>query len=265
MPTVELVHWNPRVPAFSAPILRRLPIGKRVSNFGDLLGPAIVRKVLAANGIDARMARKGARLLSVGSILRLAHDGDTVWGSGANGKSLNGDFHFKQLDVRAVRGPLTMEFLEQRGVAVPRVFGDPGLLVGHLWSREELRAGFPEREVTIIPNLNDVPAYDMTDARVIDPRSSLDACLGAIASSRLVIGSSLHAIVIAESLGIPARLIASGSEPEFKYLDYYRGSGRAGYRPAASIDEAIKLGGEPVVRWDAERLLEAFPLDLWAA
>lgn len=263
MPTVELVHWNPR--SSRGGILRRLPVGKRVSNFGDLLGPIIAKRILSDRGIDARTAKRRGRLLTVGSVLRMARDGDTVWGTGANGKSLDQEFAFADLDVRAVRGPLTKEFLENKGIAVPEVFGDPGLLVGTLWSREELRGPSPERAITVIPNLNDVASYDMTDQRIIDPRSPLKNCLAAIAASKFVTGSSLHGVVLAESLGIPARLVTSPSEPPFKYLDYYLGSGRANYTPASSVSEAIEMGGEAPVQWDPTALLNAFPYDLWTA
>jgi pyruvyltransferase len=80
-----------------------------------------------------------------------------------------------------------------------------------------------------------------------------------------VTGSSLHAVVIAESLGIPARLIRSSTEPVFKYEDYYRGSGRQGFTSAANLGEARERGGEHPVSWSAEPLLRAFPADLWAA
>jgi pyruvyltransferase len=86
-----------------------------------------------------------------------------------------------------------------------------------------------------------------------------------IAASDFVTGSSLHAIVIAESLGIPARLITSGAEPAFKYDDYFQGSGRAGFEPAGSVKEALALGGEPPISWDSGTLLGAFPADLWEA
>jgi pyruvyltransferase len=87
--------------------------------------------------------------------------------------------------------------------------------------------------------------------------------LQTIAASEFVTGSSLHAIVIAESLGIPARLMRSSHEPEFKYLDYYLGSGRRGYEAAGSAGEAMARGGEPAPRWDPDPLLAAFPRDLW--
>jgi pyruvyltransferase len=128
--------------------------------------------------------------------------------------------------------------------------------------RDDLRGAREARDLTVVPNLNDLAAYPAGTA-VLDPRKPLDECLGVIAASAFVTGSSLHAIVIAESLGIPARLIASGAEPPFKYDDYYFGSGRPGFRLATSVDEAVAMGGEPAPNWSSGPLLDAFPSDLW--
>jgi pyruvyltransferase len=100
--TVELVHWNPRPALFSGRLGKRVRIRPRINNFGDLLGPVIVRRLLELRGIDPKRGRP-TRLLSVGSVLRLAREGDTIWGTGANGKSLDRAFDFEALDVRATR------------------------------------------------------------------------------------------------------------------------------------------------------------------
>lgn len=259
---VELVHWNPARPIFPTRIGRRLPFRRLVNNFGDLLGPEIVAAILAQRGIRSEDAIEDRRLLSVGSVLRLAGDGDVIWGTGVNGKSLDQPYGFTSLDVRAVRGPLTREFLLDRGQDVPEVYGDPGLLTGLLWPRETV--GRPElaTDTLIVPNLNDWSSY-RRGPNVLYPRTDLRDCIARIASAEFVIGSSLHAIVLAESFGIPARFIASGHEPAFKYEDYYLGSGRSGYHPARSIAHAMELGGEVPPIWSADPLLDAFPADLW--
>lgn len=260
--SVEVVHWNPRAPLRPRGLGSNLRLGRRIGNFGDLLGPLIVDELVHREGLRPDL-RTSTRLLAVGSILRMARDGDVVWGIGANGKSLRDPFGFRELDVRAVRGPLTGELLRAMDVDVPEVYGDPGLLVGRLWSREYLRGGLAPRNVTVVPNLNDLRETGLADERYLDPRSNLQTVLATIAASDFVTGSSLHAIVIAESLGIPARLVRSSHEPEFKYRDYYLGSGRTGFEAAGSVEQAIALGGEAAPRWDGAALLDAFPRDLW--
>ena len=265
MSRVTVVNWNPVRRGPARKISRLLPRHRRVNNFGDLLGPLIVARILARRGLSNSGWQSRRRLLTVGSILRLAREGDSVWGTGINGKSVSETFHFTSLDVRAVRGPLTAAFLRNRGIVVPEVYGDPGLLLGTLWTRDELRSGQPRRALTVIPNLNDLAGYDSDDPAVVDPRRPLAEVLGLIAASDFVTGSSLHAIVVAEALGISARPILSEAEPAFKYDDYFQGTGRAGFEPAGSAKAAVALGSEPPIRWDPAKLLEAFPTDLWHA
>jgi len=118
--------------------------------------------------------------------------------------------------------------------------------------------------MTVVPNFNDFPTYPSVPT-VLDPRSPLDACLQRIAQSEFIAGSSLHAIVVAESLGIPARLISSPIEDSFKYEDYYLGTGRPNAETASSLEEAVSMGGERAPLFDTAPLLDAFPIDLWLA
>jgi pyruvyltransferase len=233
-----------------------------VNNFGDLLGPLIVQRIRATQGLG-RPARDGqVRLLTAGSIMRMARPGDVIWGTGVNGKSIGAQYSGLELDIRAVRGPLTRDVLERNGHRVPRVFGDPGLLVGSLWTPQELAAGWSSPDVVVVPNLHDLRTVPPL-SNMIDPRRGVREVLGRIAASHFVVGSSLHAIVVAESLGIPARLVSSTFEPDFKYRDYYAGTGRAGFTAAATVTEAIRMGGELPPVWDRDALLDAFPSDLW--
>jgi pyruvyltransferase len=258
---VEVVHWNPRRRLATSGPGRHIRRARRIDNFGDLLGPVIVAAMVDRLGLPA--SHGSSRLLTVGSILRMAHDGDTIWGTGANGKSLTVAHPYANLDVRAVRGPLTKDFLVGKGIAVPEVYGDPGLLVGHFWSREELAAGRERTDVVLVPNLHDFPSWRDRE-NVVDPTAPMADVLGRIAASELVVASSLHGIVVAESLGIPARLVKPSVEPAFKYEDYYRGSGRRSFVTAADPGVAVSMGGEAPIDWDPAPLLDAFPRELWS-
>lgn len=257
---MELFRWEPWRPL--VPGLRVARPGRPKENFGDVLGPVLVRQLLRREGRDPDAAARTVRLLSVGSVLHLAADDDVVWGSGVNGKVPAERVPRRRLDVRAVRGPLTRDRLLRQGVRVPAVYGDPGLLVGLLWTREELRGDEPDHEVTVVPNLNDLRYYTGTPD-LLRPTSPLGACLRRIAASRLVVGSALHGVVVAESLGIPARLVRSRVEHPLKYEDYYAATGRRP-EPAQDVAQALAWGGQAPPRWDPQPLLDAFPRDLWA-
>lgn len=261
-PQVEVFSWNPKRRVLPSRLGRLLPFRRRVNNFGDLLGPLIVERLLLKSGLDPLSPARSARLLTVGSVLHHARTGDIIWGSGMNGKVDPARHTFVNLDVRAVRGPLTRDYLLERGLYVPEVYGDPALLAPLLmkdltsWSHET------KYDVTVVPNLNDLDHYQDTP-HVLDPTAPLRRCLRRIARSRLVVGSSLHALVIADALGIPARGIRSQSEDTFKYHDYYKGTGRSGVL-ADSVAEAMDMGGAPPIEtWSSDRLIDAFPFELW--
>ena len=121
----------------------------------------------------------------------------------------------------------------------------------------------PKFDVTLIPNYNDLP-FLSNQENVLNPRSGLMKCLERIAQSKFVVGSSLHAIIIAESLGIPARLIKSSVENDFKYNDYFLGTGRSDIQFANNYKHALDLGGAQKISVDiTSSLLESFPYDLW--
>ena len=264
-----MVHWDPARPVLHGRLGRALPVTRRTNNFGDLLGPVVVGAEVERRALGEWQGRRGVlpparRLIAVGSILHFARDGDAVWGSGVNGKISPARHDFTTLDVRAVRGPRTRDFLLGRGVDVPPVYGDPALLLPLLDRRLRRWRSETRHEVTIVPNLNEAAQW-RGRAGVLDPCSGLTACLRRIAQSAFVMGSSLHAVIVAESLGIPARAIASGAEDRWKYDDYYEGTGRSGVQLASSQAEALRLGGAPALQWSPDALIAAFPGDLWAS
>lgn len=268
---VDVAHWNPRTQLGLRP--RRLfawtkhtPLGSRVNNFGDLLGPVIVQQLAE---LLSHPAKRGARpvLGAVGSIVHMLPTGAVVWGAGVNGKHTDLPPP-SGMDIRAVRGPLTQRYLNDRGYRVPQIYGDPALLIDY--TRYGAALSDRTREgVLCIPNLNDAaaltPSAEAQGVRTMSPVEPLERIVRAISGAELVVGSSLHAIIVAEALGVPARAVRSRAEPRFKYEDYYEGTGRAGIRTALTIEEAVDIGGvaeSPHIDSDLER---SFPHDLWTS
>lgn len=253
---VPVVHWNP------------IRSGAPVANFGDVLGPAIVSRLV---GSSARtVAPDGPALLSVGSILHLAPERSVVWGSGVNGKMLAATKDIPDgVAFRAVRGPLTRRFLSGHGFDVPEVYGDPVLLLADVMPELLRVSRAPVRDVLFVPNFNDKDDVSAVagehELETLDSQDHVDSVLLQIASSRFVISTSLHAVIVAEALGIPARFVRSAHEHPFKYRDYLAGTGRAFEPIAETVEEALVLGGQPEPRFDADALLEAFPWELWSS
>lgn len=274
---VEIVHWNPR--KYRIP-KTQIKVGPKKNNFGDLLGPIVADEILKAQGnhngsnrsraiLRGRGSDTKSRLLAVGSIMHMAKDGDVVWGTGVNGKVALGEHCYRRLDVRAVRGPLTAEWLAMnKNIEVPHIFGDPGLLIGHFWP--ELKTVPKSRKCTIIPNLNEVHRF-RDHPSFVSPVAPLERVLRTIAESEYVVGSSLHAIVIADSLGVPSALLESGAEPAFKYEDYFRGTGRVSYTAFTDLSKAIahassvssESSDDPLGDWNKSALVDAFPAEMW--
>jgi pyruvyltransferase len=238
-------------------------------NFGDYLSCIVVAEVARKLGLTKSNLTNGRKLLAVGSVLHFAQDGDIVWGAGVNGKIAPERHTFSSLDVRMVRGPKTREFLKQRRISVGTVFGDPALLLPILFP-DFKRQTEPEK-IIILPNLNELEILKKRPCRamkLISPFGYWRTVLSEILTSELVLTSSLHGIILAESFGVPVRFVMpTGGETLFKYQDYYLGTGRSlETEPSSFIDGITTKSGVsmPEPLFDAEAIMEAFPVDVFA-
>ena len=184
------------------------------TNFGDYLSLKIVERIVGTplryynkRSLNVKQSKK---LLALGSILYFANEGDVVWGSGINGKRPynNVDYNFNNLDVRAVRGPLTRAFIvEHFRFPCPEIYGDPALLLPYLFP-EFKRSENPTYDYIIIPNYLDAKYFtDTFDEHLVLATDPWDSVIERILDSGFVISSSLHGIIVAEAYGIPARML----------------------------------------------------------
>lgn len=255
---------------------------KNVSNFGDEIGPMVVRELARRYGLDIEIvptiAPTPTKLLAVGSVLHEARGTDVVWGVGVNSKNRLAFPANSQISFRAVRGPLTRSVVLDQGLACPPVYGDPGLLFPMLFDdrirqrRGELEAdcaalGISMPETIFIPNINDdrfLPDYVGSSAfpqvMVVRPNWDPITVAAYISASSRVLSSSLHGLVFADSYGRSTSRVISQYEPEFKYTDYYMGTGRRPPQAYPTIAAALEGEESPPLDWDPEPLLQAFPL-----
>ena len=250
---VRLHHWRPRVGA----------------NFGDELSVAIVDQMLALRGLRQDFTVPAAQgLLGVGSILQMAREGDVVWGSGVNGRNTGDEPSWQHIDVRAIRGPLTREYLARKrpDLALPTVYGDPGLLLFDLFPAlltRRTRPTHPER--IVIPNLNDLRLKTLnTNLPVISPLEPWPLVVEHIVHAREIITSSLHGLVLGQRLGKNVKLVRfSGTEPMFKYEDYALGAGADELRVFNDVASALTVDLTAAPLASPVGLMNAFPYDLW--
>ncbi|WP_227820278.1 polysaccharide pyruvyl transferase family protein [Agromyces aureus] len=201
----------------------------------------------------------------MGSVLHFAKRGDHIWGSGINGKVAR-PLRVKggELTIHAVRGPRTRRYLMDHGHDVPPIYGDPALLISHVDKRFRLAGAEKQRQLLVVPNLNDMPRY-RSHPQAISPLADPLEIARLISSSEFVVGSSLHAMVLADLFGVPCRPLMSAYENDFKYDDYYLGTGRELPEFARDVEHAIRLGGIDELVFRPEPILRAFPHELFRA
>ena len=238
-------------------------------NTGDYLSKVMVEKILETR--DKKLSDKKSkqnRLFAIGSVLHYAKTGDCLWGTGRNGNMPDSHCTFDSLDVRAVRGPLTREFLLSRGIDCPEVYGDPGILTPWIYPKSLFLGASSHKEYRVVPHFMEDPAkFHGHGENICLPNVSPARFISMLVNSSLVISSSLHGIILAEAYGVPAVLLNAGHrEKPFKYDDYYLGTGRSEYLTASSVEEALAMRplAPPSGFADQQRaLLAAFPFDLW--
>ena len=225
-------------------------------NFGDRLTPWLLEQV---TGQDVVRSDNSPRLVSLGSVLAHAKTKDVVWGSGLWHR------HEKiadALEIHALRGPLTYQVAVKKFPDIPEVFGDPAILLSRYYSPNVSR--FPG--VTVIAHLSD-EWLENGDRRISVEEPPL-AVVDAIASSEIIVTSSLHALIIAEVYGIPVVPLRSSQhlrrEPHFKFVDYFASTDRKDYtlfdQPIREAVRNVRKIPKPKFP-DREKLLAAFPWD----
>jgi len=237
-------------------------------NFGDYLSLKLVERLVGGKVAVANEQDSNGKpnLLAIGSILILARQGDVIWGTGMNGKRMDlQHYKFNNLDVRAVRGPMTRDFLIKNfNIECPEIYGDPALLVPYFFP-ELKKSENPKYSYIVIPHYSEEHLFPKDlYPHVVYPTEPWKDVIRKILNSSFVISSSLHGVIVAEAYGIPARYLRiSENEPLYKYEDYYLGTNRSHFSYATSIEEALEMGGEAPCECDIEQLYYSFPFEYW--
>lgn len=243
---------------------------RKGQNFGDYLSLVIIGEIVKKENLRFKkeIIDSKRKLLAVGSILHFAKDNDIIWGSGVNGKMPSTRHRFNNLDVRMVRGPLTKQFLEQKGINSGEVFGDPALLLPELFPNLKHR---PEKgKIIAISNFNEIKTCSENlpqGIKFVSPFGYWKKVIHEILTCELVLSSSLHGIILAEAFGVPVRFVMpTGGETLFKYRDYYLGTGRdLTEEPSSFLDKITKDSGiiMPKPVYNTKAMLNAFPRNLF--
>lgn len=208
-------------------------------NFGDELTKDILEKIFnkkveVHNEIDCKFD-----MLGVGSLIHFFNGSLDyriyVWGSGLIDDQvgrISDNFIFK-----SCRGNLTRVRLDQKYHGIP--IGDPGLLCNLMYKNKVEK----EDIIGVIPHYRDKQSHFLNDVilknpkifKVISVSQSPEKVADEIKSCKLILSSSLHGLIVSDSLGVPnIHLILSDNlkSPhhlrggEFKFRDYYTSIGK---------------------------------------
>lgn len=196
-------------------------------NFGDELTPIIIGKLF---GYRCQWTPPDeCRIVGIGSILESFLELNTnrqiyIWGTGfikSGNKQSN-----ESLVFCAVRGSLSRDRV---GENIP--IGDPGLLVNLVFKPSKYKSD----KIGIIPHYVDEQHPSIVKARknsnflIINPLDSPERVIKQITSCKLILSSSLHGLIVADSFGIPNMHMPLSSDVvggSYKFKDYYSATDR---------------------------------------
>ena len=211
-----------------------MPFGMPLTNFGDALSPIVVSAISGRRVKQSAFRGNTERLSAIGTIAHNFANGKVhIWGSGLD-RSIDpldstSSAHAFPPDtdfvVHACRGANTQDVFERHGIPVTNAFGDPGWCCNKLWP--DLVGNDPCYDLGIVLHLSEWESHAL-DARplanfaryeipetysgrvclinTITDRSvdGVRRVVERISRCRRILSTSLHGIVVAEALGIPA-------------------------------------------------------------
>lgn len=196
-------------------------------NLGDYLSLIVVKNYVPVNSNENNTNRKKKTLYAIGSILGFRIQNAIVWGSGI----VKNDYQYKKrikwsnLDIRAVRGPKTREVLRKMGKSCPEIYGDPAILMPLIFYPNNINKKY-DVSLVLHHTVNDFSIPNRKQINLINIiTKDYESFVTQILESKLIISSSLHGIILAESYGVPAVLLLHEGQTTFKYEDWYYSTG----------------------------------------
>lgn len=289
-----------------------MPPTSPYTNFGDALSPIIVSAISGRRLRKAGFHQNVPRIAAVGTIAHSFRNGEVhVWGTGLD-RTINPvdralgawtappDTRFV---IHATRGSDTRRILVDNGIAAPEVYGDPGWFCHRIWPElvgidktfdlgivlhlSELEAETPDAAPRASMPRYHIPASlrdrictisTITDRSVAGVRATVEK----IARCRRILSTSLHGLVVAEAMGVPAFYYCytgpqgpgeiatdDATRMDHRMRDLYAGAGY-GRVPAYTVERrqtpdwqdliAWTQGQDSLLRSDLRPLFDAFPL-----
>lgn len=136
--------------------------------------------------------------------------------------------------IISVRGPLTQKALEKKGIACPKCFGDPVILLPIFYTPKKI---YSSNKIGIIPNVgtgvnnivNDLLKNENTVIIDTTKYNEWTDIVDQIVSCDFIISESLHGLIVAETYNVPSIWVEfkeHKSEWNFKFNDFYESVGK---------------------------------------
>lgn len=189
-------------------------------NFGDYLSVYIPEKLTGDRVVYSDSKSPEVHYIIAGSILGAAGPASIVWGAGFGNSTDKID---TAKEIRAVRGPLSLQIVESQGFR-PAAIGDPALILPRIYNPKITK----RYKLGVIPHWIDyyvgmMRFRDMADVKVIDILKKPEEFINDVLECERCISSSLHGIILANAYGIPCAQTILGDRicgDGFKFKDY---------------------------------------------
>ncbi len=246
-------------------------------NFGDELNYYMLSELTGkqiAGYYNICHLKKQSDLMFIGSLVEdFTTPNSIIWGSGA----ISGDKPLRHAPKRvcAVRGKLTRQYLLEKGVNCPEVYGDPALLLPHIYKSDVCK----KYKVGFIPHIHDLNSSivkrisKLNKVHLIRFNNYQDwhDIIDEINECEIIISSSLHGIIISDAYNIPNVWIKLSDRIEggsFKFLDYFSAVNRNTKQPLCvnektTLEDIVKEAKSYVpIHFDIKPLIAACPIKI---
>lgn len=235
-------------------------------NFGDELSVFITKKLINNKKYELCLndSNISTNIICIGSYIHNAKNNYYIFGSGVRTKNnIERGHKYNNLKVYAVRGPLTKEYLENKNIKVPNIFGDPALLLPFFYKPNKLVN--MKNKICIIPHKSNYDKYINknydSNFVIINPTDKWENIIDNIYSCKCVLSSSLHGLICSDAYDIPNLWLNEYKlqEGEFKFKDYFLSQNRDFYNIQKIEDFKEELLYKKGNTIDLKLLLNSFP------
>jgi len=292
-PTVSNATCQVKFRDSSMALCHLIPWG---ANFGDSLGPAIIKRILEylywpCSVEEIPVLDVGTQnfehpnntcLFSVGSVLKHVRWNDHIWGTGSHGDDKNCEQSIMgNVTVYATRGPHTASYLlrncniktllsqslsSQYGF---ETMGDPGFLIPFIFPEYKYDSAATPKDYCVIPHYYDKPSRrNIPKENKLNVQQSWQSMVENMLQCNYIVSSSLHGIILADAFGIPSARVWHARVGDFKFQDYYATFTGRSWNESHSVMEALESKRHNIIPQKEREayalcILSTFPLHLF--